>query len=635
MVQSHPDFTSKVGALYYELLSLEYWGYDISNMRLTSITIRNFRCLDFLTVNVGNFTTLIGPNNCGKSSVLRAIEIFLNQVSPSPDEWRSGHQGEPITIEGTFEKIEDWERSTSGIAGIVWEEKIRLRLSLSINADNGKIEKTFEAFKPEETIRGWADSWNDLDADIRTKAAELNINGQGFRNANKKEQLRQAVRDSMSERVTQGQSRWTSENISINAALQQAMPQAQIIPAMKDAREDGKPGKTSFGFLIEKIILPAIQSTGEYGKFLEAVDALRTKLSAADESQLNEIQQLVDLVSKRISSIIEAKVLLTMETPDASKFIGSNTVLSIDDGTRTPIGLQGNGLQRSLVFALLEVLAMQNAKVESGSDQPNRVRSTVLLFEEPELFLHPHIMRLLKRALQIISQKADWQVIVTTHSPFLIDIGSDYSSLVVFKRANSTVSPTVCQLAADPFEGDDESERDRNVLRALLDFHPTVCEAFFAQRTILVEGDSEMALLVHQPRLYVMASLDVNQRNLCTVVSCAGKWTIPPIANLLKRFEIPFRIIHDKDAKGRSESVLATVSGNDPYAANARIAKFADNGDIFMVDDTLEDLLWTDGTRYSTDKPYQVWNRVKEICDINMALNDKLKAVLKFAFQWD
>ena len=104
-----------------------------------------------------------------------------------------------------------------------------------------------------------------------------------------------------------------------------------------------------------------------------------------------------------------------MSTPDTNKFVGSNTTLLMDDGTETTIGRQGHGAQRSLIFALIEVLADRSSSLE----QQEYMNWTILLFEEPELYLHPHLMIRLKNALKSISEKENWQVIISTHSPFL------------------------------------------------------------------------------------------------------------------------------------------------------------------------------------------------------------------------
>ena len=46
-------------------------------MYLHSIHIKGFRKLEDVTVNLSDTTFLIGPNNAGKSSILKAIELLL------------------------------------------------------------------------------------------------------------------------------------------------------------------------------------------------------------------------------------------------------------------------------------------------------------------------------------------------------------------------------------------------------------------------------------------------------------------------------------------------------------------------------------------------------------------------------
>jgi hypothetical protein len=134
--------------------------------------------------------------------------------------------------------------------------------------------------------------------------------------------------------------------------------------------------------------------------------------------------------------------------------------------------------------------------------------------------------------------------------------------------------------------------------------------------------------------LYKLAGLDPIKREHCTVVSCGGKWTIPPIANLLKQFGIPFRIIHDLDKKQRSDNELAATVAMDPYRANARIAQFVRPENLFAVDDTLEDLFWHNKPASSGDKPYRVWKRVIELLEDPDSLDPKVKDLIKFAFDW-
>lgn len=605
-------------------------------MKLKSISIANLRCIEKIEVDVRNFTSLIGPNNCGKSSAIRAVEIFLNQTTPELTEWRKGYENEPIVIECKFVDLQEWEKKEPGVAGVVYDNAIQLRLTISIDPTTKKAKKTYEAFKQDEAITGWSDKFSDVSAEVKSVAAEMGITkGSDWKGVARLEGVRQKIRDTKPALVVKGAPKWSADSVSIESALQQALPQAQVIPAVRDASDDGSPGaKTSFGIILSKILLPAIQQSNEFKDVIGAVEKLQKRLESDGADKIEKIAEVTKMISDRLASVIDAKVLMTMSTPDAEKFVGANTGLQLDDGTKTPIGLQGNGLQRSLVFALMETLAAQKARIVDENNKPIKARSTIILFEEPELFLHPHIMRNLKATLVSISEKPDWQVILTTHSPFMIDVGQDPLSLIVFRRKDSKSVPEVTQLKTDPFELDEDSKRDRIALRAALDFHPSVCEAFFGKRTLLVEGDSEVAIFTHTPRLYEKAGVEFEKRRHCTVVSCGGKWTIPPMANLLKQFKIPFRIIHDQDRRGKTDAELANLEGIDPYRANVRIAKFVEPGNVRVIDDTLEDIFWDKRPTSSGDKPYRMWRRVTELVEADAALDQKIIDLVKFAVDW-
>jgi len=607
---------------------------ELGSMKLSRIEITNFRCIDRIEVFPKSYTSLIGPNNSGKSAVLRGIELLLNQETPLADEWRQGHEKEPILIEADFDDIQEWERNKQGVSSLVYDNRIRLRMSVN-GADEGagrkKAEVEIECFRPVETIDGWPDddSWGGLDEQIRKLASDNGINsGTAFKTKANKERVRTLVRERMAERVKTGEAKWTSEGVSIPVALQQALPQAQLIPAIRDAAEDAQPGaKTSFGLLLKSIVMPAVSGSDEYQKLLEAVKNLEKKLKSEGADQLPEVRKLAEELSSRLSDLITAKVSLGLDTPDAEKFIGANTILKLDDGAATRIALQGHGLQRALVFAMLEVLAAQRALSEG------RTRRTVLLFEEPELFIHPHLMRRLKEILEKIARRGDWQVIISTHSPFLVDVAEDPCSLVIHQRPDPKASPTVKQLKESPFVGNERLvERER--LRAVLDFHPSVCEAFFAKRVVLVEGDTEMAALVRQPDLYRLAGVDPNIQKDTTIVSCDGKWTIIPIARLLRAFGLPIRVIHDQDRKGKTDAELAEEPTHE-YHANAKIAEVVGAASVHQIADTFEDVLWDkNAPKSKSDKPYRGWKRVKELCEEKENLDHapKLRDVVRFAY---
>lgn len=598
-------------------------------MKLTELRVKNFRCIDLMTIKVTNFLSVIGPNNTGKSSILRAAEILLNQDKPEISEWRKGNESEPIEIEGTFGDIQDWERNSQGVSGLVQNGEIKLKAIARIEGES--VSLSYEAFVSPVEIEGWSDVWGELGETIKNLATGIGLNGTTWRTAANKNRVREIISAQQPELITQLAPQWTNENISINAALKQALPVAVYVPAVRNASDDGKPGaKTSFGQLLKKIVLPAIQASDEYRTLLSAVNNLSEKLRGTGDNQLEEVKKLGESLTKRMSSILSASVKFRMDTPDTDKFVGANTGINVDDGTETPIHLQGHGVQRALVFAMIEVLAIQEAT--RGTDE---TRSTLLLFEEPEIYLHPHLMRRLRESLMDLSAQDNWQVIITTHSPFFVNVAEDPCSLVITSRISATSPPAHRQLATDPFIHEEGVYDERTALRAAMDFHPTVAEAFFAKRAVLVEGDSELAIFKHSSNIHEKMGISTEEYNSTTVVSCGGKWTIPALARVMNAFRISFRIVHDMDRRGRSDAELNAAHAIDPYKANAKISSAAGDSPILVVTDTLENVLWPQAANVTpSDKPFRAWKRIKEIAELENPHVDypELKRIFDFVY---
>lgn len=95
-------------------------------------------------------------------------------------------------------------------------------------------------------------------------------------------------------------------------------------------------------------------------------------------------------------------------------------------------------------------------------------------------------------------------------------------SLVILNRTSSLESPYKKQLQHNLFNDSETAADEKAALRASLDFHPTVNQAFFAKRVVLVEGDTELALLNHAYKLHEHFEITEQIYNNTTIVSCGG-----------------------------------------------------------------------------------------------------------------
>lgn len=92
-----------------------------------------------------------------------------------------------------------------------------------------------------------------------------------------------------------------------------------------------------------------------------------------------------------------------------------NTTINVNDGIDTPMHEKGNGMQRAVALALLQVYAEELTK---HPEDANLKKPFFLFIDEPEICLHPKGQEKLLGALLEISKTK--QVFITTHSPYFL-----------------------------------------------------------------------------------------------------------------------------------------------------------------------------------------------------------------------
>jgi hypothetical protein len=233
-----------------------------------------------------------------------------------------------------------------------------------------------------------------------------------------------------------------------------------------------------------------------------------------------EDQRLPDIrkIEERMQELLResfATVSLELEIPPPSiKSVLSTAQIFADDGIKGPLDLKGDGLRRAVVFAILrtyvEFVAEQEFREAKKQAQPpvpvdgiaqpvdeenqlkRKLPSYLLLFEEPELFLHPDAQRILFDALRIFSEKH--HVVVTTHSPLFL--GPEATATFVRLSKNKAEGVPKPFTQAKPVK----------ITLAAKDAFQVICfennnAAFFSKRVVLVEGDSDMIVFPHVGRL--------------------------------------------------------------------------------------------------------------------------------------
>ncbi|WP_373568633.1 AAA family ATPase [Paracoccus actinidiae] len=85
-------------------------------MQLSSISIRNYRSIRALDVDFCEVTSLLGSNNAGKSSILRALQIFFEAAPKLNDDDYYHRRAEGIRISVVFKNLVPAEIAEFGAA---------------------------------------------------------------------------------------------------------------------------------------------------------------------------------------------------------------------------------------------------------------------------------------------------------------------------------------------------------------------------------------------------------------------------------------------------------------------------------------------------------------------------------------
>jgi len=133
------------------------------------------------------------------------------------------------------------------------------------------------------------------------------------------------------------------------------------------------------------------------------------------------IEDLIDKTNdnlKNFAGSVEHKLTIDYEDKLNSKIIIQALIKDIkgsEEGQERKLEDLGQGTQRIIVASILK------AYVDILIEKPIFIEKPILiLFEEPEIYLHPKLKRSLNATLETISREPNHQVIITTHDSYFV-----------------------------------------------------------------------------------------------------------------------------------------------------------------------------------------------------------------------
>jgi CRISPR-associated exonuclease Cas4 len=238
----------------------------------------------------------------------------------------------------------------------------------------------------------------------------------------------------------------------------------------------------------------------------------------------------------------------------------------------------------------------------------SNLRGFVLLIEEPELYLSPHMQRHLYRVLRSLAGSGN-QVLYSTHAPVFLSVARlDELALV---RHTSDHGTTLFQPKA----------LDRAVsFRALSEFDSDRAELFLARAALLVEGRSEKLTF---PLVFDALGVEADKEGVL-VLECGGKGNIPLFARICNACGIPYVVVHDRDApEGRKPVESERVN-------NAQIREVAGRKRTVVLVPDFEVVSGV-SARGRSRKPQKAWRRYSGNGDVPAPLKRAVEKVLQAA----
>ena len=329
-----------------------------------------------------------------------------------------------------------------------------------------------------------------------------------------------------------------------------------LVTADLRAGEESTDGKSS---IIGRILERSVNRAAADEEIAKIVEESREKQQKVYEEKF---KAQIDDITKQLNEVVKSyspgrAVTVSPATVELKPPRTTFDVAVLDGPTETMVERQGHGFQRTLLISALQLLAQSEANSTEGV--------ICLAIEEPELFQHPIQAQAFAKVLRSLAEDADKRIQVTyaTHSPYFLEArhfgqirrltrSSDETPVVTVHLA--TVADVRVKLDGSVAADQVSRQLDRIVTDRL-------AVALFASRALLVEGDTEAAVL------YGIGDRDaVGQLESAglSIVPVGGKGGIPLAHAILTCLGIPTYSLFDGDsgfearmkAAGKKQSLI-------------------------------------------------------------------------------
>lgn len=479
-------------------------------MQIYKIQVENFRLLKNFSIDIEEELSLvIGKNNTGKTSILSALDKFLNRSDNNKfhfDDFNIDFKEElsELIIGDILDPNNYIEKGIKLKIFIEYTETCNLenlsKVMMDLDPENNRIVLGFEYILPYNNYIDLKNDWENF----RIKEEHKHEENDQY----KAKGLYDFLADNFSNYFhfqrksieINKDTQITNENNYIDLDKELISTKDIInfkyISARRDVanKDIDKTLSTQTSKIYEKTETKQRQN--------EAVEVFKDKLSETDD-QLSRIY--VDLFHDIIAKVgdfggikpneSEIEIISNLQHRELLK--GNTTVVyKHDDHNKLPEHYNGLGYM-NLIYMIFEIeILIQEFKREKER-KPADIN--LLFIEEPEAHTHPQMqyvfIKNIKKLLREGIKREDGecrklQYIITTHSSHIV-ADSDFDDVKYLKKngCNSVDAKNLKDLKKDY----DERSKEYHFLTQYLTI--SRAEIFFAEKVVLIEGDTERILI--------------------------------------------------------------------------------------------------------------------------------------------
>ena len=500
----------------YRMFPNEYGGFTAEGktMKIEKAHIKNFRILKDTEIDFEDaLSVVIGKNNAGKTSFLTIFEKFL--TSPKPeftlDDFSIFEQQSICALESSEKSLEEYvEASLSMKLYISYTDDDDISRASELLLDLEAEKKYFVLFLEFVLI---FEKYRKLISDY--KEYKEKVVGQKFhdyiaRNINRYFTIRIRALEYGNED--------NSKDISFDIVNQ--VISLQTISARREVDNEQGKGKslsglanryyknvgsdTAFPNLLQQLIETDKKLTEEYKIIFSGV--------------INEIKEMS-------YSPTEAEIAIISTLIDRPIFQDNTSVKYLHDGTLLPEDY--NGLGYLNLFAIMFDIRIKLDRLAKKNNPDEKPAPINLLFiEEPEAHTHPQMQYVfIKNIKHILKKQIDetpgfsLQTIITTHSAHIVS-QCDFLDIKYFYRVpheansvksrslkrlySSMVTTEVTAISASEQQAQQALRSEEEAAFRFVKQYVTLhrAEMFFADKAILIEGDTERMLISAMMKKY-------------------------------------------------------------------------------------------------------------------------------------